>query len=297
VRVILDTPAGFRFRRTVCSHGWCSLRPFEVESDYNRFSVTVAMPRGGARRIRISHRRGKVLLEAPGRQSRHLIAAARRMLNLDLDLTPFYDLARRHQEFAWIADRGAGRLMRCPTAFEDLVKLVLTTNCSWALTTRMVDALIDMYGERAPDGSRAFPGPQALAGAGERVLREKARTGYRAPLLDKLSRMVAGGEVDPERWHSRTAGREELRAEILSLPGAGPYVAENMLRFMGRPLGLGLDSWLRSEYAALYHCGRRVTDRTIARRYARFGRWAGLAIWCDLTRRWFDEEDRPRPPV
>jgi N-glycosylase/DNA lyase len=65
------------------------------------------------------------------------------------------------------------------------------------------------------------------------------------------------------------------------------------LRFLGRPDGLGLDSWLRREYARIHHGGRPVTDRTIARRYARFGRWAGLALFCEMTRDWFDAEDRP----
>jgi 3-methyladenine DNA glycosylase/8-oxoguanine DNA glycosylase len=297
MRVVLDTPPGFKFRRTVCSHGWGALRPFEVGPDANWLEVTVALPAGGATRIRITQDNGEVVLEAPGRRNSHLVAAARRVLNLDLDLEPFYELARQHEEFAWIADSGSGRLMRCPSTFEDLAKLILTTNCTWALTTKMVDSLIEMYGETAPDGTRAFPGPSALARAGERPLREKAKTGYRAPLLAKMATMIAGGEIDLDLWEHCSAGREELKQEILFLPGAGPYVAENMLRFLGRPHGLGLDSWLRSEYATIYHGGRRVTDRTIARRYARFGSWAGMAIWCDLTRRWFDEEDRPRIPV
>jgi 3-methyladenine DNA glycosylase/8-oxoguanine DNA glycosylase len=296
MRALLETPPEFNFRRTICSHGWGTLRPFSLDPDSDWLQVTVALPRGGASRIRLSHNRGKVLLEAPGRRNGQLIAAARRVLNLDLDLAPFYDMARERNETAWMAATGSGRLMRAPSTFEDLVKLVLTTNCTWALTTKMVESLVEMFGEAAADGSRAFPGAQALAGAGERVLREKAKTGYRAPLLAKLARMVAEGEVEPEAWDSCSAGTAELKDEILSMPGAGPYVAENMLRFLGRPDGLGLDSWLRAEYATTYHGGRRVTDRTIARRYARFGRWAGIAIWCDLTRRWFDEEDRPRIP-
>ena len=77
---------------------------------------------------------------------------------------------------------------------------------------------------------------------------------------------------------------------MLKLPGVGPYVAENLLRLMGRPAGLALDSWLRGKYARRYHGGRRVSDRTIARRYGRHGRWAGLTLWCDMTRDWFEGE-------
>ena len=52
-----------------------------------------------------------------------------------------------------------------------------------------------------------------------------------------------------------------------------------------------LDSWLRSKYARVYHGGRKISDRTIARRYTRFDRWAGLALWCDMTRDWFDGDE------
>ena len=218
------------------------------------------------------------------------------MLNLDLDLTAFYALAASQPQTAWIARARAGRLLRGATAFEDLVKLVLTTNCTWTLTQRMVAALVEHFGEPAPDGRRSFPTPAGLARAGERVLRERIRTGYRAPFLAELARRVADGEVDPESWGTDTRDPAQLKREMLQLPGVGPYVAENMLRLQGRPDGLALDSWLRAKYARIYHAGRRVTDRTITRRYARQGPWAGLTLWCEMTRDWFDGDD-PSPAL
>jgi N-glycosylase/DNA lyase len=243
--------------------------------------------------------RGAVLRSAgrpPAAVSRQLRAAARRILNLDLNLGEFHRAASGAGRMRWVADRDAGRLLRCPTVFEDLVKMVLTTNCSWQLTIRMVESLVRLYGERAADGSRAFPGPEPIARAGERALREKVRAGYRAPSLARLARQVADGAVDPEAWARDDADPEEIRREILALPGAGPYVADSVLRLLGRPSGLGLDSWLRSKYARVYHGGRKVTDRTIARRYARFGGWGGLALWCDMTRDWVDGETEPVIP-
>ena len=38
----------------------------------------------------------------------------------------------------------------------------------------------------------------------------------------------------------------------------------------------------------LVEIGRPVRDRTIARRYAPYGSFAGLALWCDMTRGWFE---------
>jgi 3-methyladenine DNA glycosylase/8-oxoguanine DNA glycosylase len=96
---------------------------------------------------------------------------------------------------------------------------------------------------------------------------------------------VASGEIDPESWEKDSP--EEIRARVLELRGMGPYVADQLLRMLGHYEGLALDSWCRAQYARRYHRGRRVSDRTIARRYTRYGPYRGLALWCDLTRDWF----------
>ncbi len=290
MRATLTTPPRFSFRGTVLSHGWYGLTPFRGDERGRSIETLVTLPGGGALPIRLAPQGRKVRLEAPGRPAaavrRHLVATARRVLNLDLDLREFHATARSDGRLRWIASRGAGRMLRCPTAFEDLVKLVLTTNCSWSLTRRMVDALVERCGAPAPDGRRAFPDAAAIARLGVRRLREQVRTGYRAPLLHDLACRVAAGRVDPAAWDADERPVDELKREMLELPGVGPYVAESLLKLIGRPSGLALDSWMRGKYARLYHGGRRVTDRTIARRYARFGSWAGLAVWCDLTRDW-----------
>jgi N-glycosylase/DNA lyase len=125
-----------------------------------------------------------------------------------------------------------------------------------------------------------------LARVPEREFREAVRAGYRSPYLVALSRAVAAGDPDPASWDAVPSEASDLRKEILRLPGVGPYVAENLLKFLGNPDGLALDSALRAEYSQRYHGGRKVTDRTIARRVAGLGRWAGLALWFDLWRDW-----------
>jgi 3-methyladenine DNA glycosylase/8-oxoguanine DNA glycosylase len=293
MRLTLEPPAGFSFKRTVCSHGWSTLAPFRLDNDRGTLSAAVAAPDGTALSYRLSVRDGRVVIDSPGPgdavKRRLLRDTARRVLNLDLDLSEFHEAARRVDGMEWIAASGAGRLMRAATTFEDLIKLVLTTNCTWAFTTKMVDRLVERYGAVAPDGSRAFPTAQALARVGARALRERCRTGYRAPALAKLARDVHRGRLDPAGWERDGREPRELREDLLQLPGVGPYVAENLLRLFGRPAGLGLDSAVRSWYARVYHGGRPVRDRTIARRYARLGRWAGLAVWCEMTRAWLDE--------
>lgn len=297
MRLTLRIPDRFNFRRTVLSHGWSTLPPFELDDRGLSLSTTVELPGGDVRRFRMSDGGDHVILHAPGRPRvsvlRALERAARRILALDLDLGPFYRLVEEDEHLSWVAEIGAGRLLRCPSTWEDLVKLVLTTNCSWALTTRMCENLVDLWGVEGDGGARAFPGPRVLAARSEAELRDRARTGYRAPYLLELGSKVAAGECSPEDWENDDRPTSDLRKEMLSLPGVGPYVAENLLKLAGRPEGLALDSWMRGKYSRIYHGGRPVKDRTIARRYGRYGSWAGLAIWCDLTRDWILADGEP----
>ncbi len=62
-----------------------------------------------------------------------------------------------------------------------------------------------------------------------------------------------------------------------------------MLTSLGRYSRLVLDSWTRPTYAKLV--GRKkVADKTIARRFARYGSYAGLAFWLRLTRTWVPDD-------
>jgi N-glycosylase/DNA lyase len=292
MRTLLNAPPGYSFRRTVYSHGWCDLPPFSVSEKGEWVATVVAVPGGGAHRMTLHEEKRGVVLETPGNPAlpaqRALSTAARRMLALDLDIAPFHAAVAGHPRYAWIADSGTGRFLRGPTMWEDVVKLVLTTNCSWAATKKMVTTLVEKYGEQAPDGARSFPTPQKLARVRETTYRNVVRAGYRSPLLASLSKQVASGKAPIAAWDADTRGSEIVKKEMLALPGVGPYVAENLLKFLGRPQGMALDSWVRAKYARLHHGGRKITDRTIHRSTARLGEWAGLALWFEMTRDWFD---------
>jgi N-glycosylase/DNA lyase len=210
------------------------------------------------------------------------------MFRLDDDLSPFYAVAAGNEDLAWAA-AGAGRMLRSPTVFEDVVKTVCTTNCSWALTTKMTTALVEHLGDPAPDGRRAFPSVEAMANADESFYREVARSGYRAPYLRALAGSVASGEVDLEALADPALPDDVVAAQLLALPGIGPYGAAHvMLTSLGRYSRLVLDSWTRPTYAKL--AGRKAKDSTIERRFRRYGEWAGLAFWLYLTRNWVKEE-------
>jgi 3-methyladenine DNA glycosylase/8-oxoguanine DNA glycosylase len=290
----LDAPEGFDFKRTLNSHGWRSLLPFECAADFKSLvrvldvgeseplTVTVKGDRRGLV-VNSSRRLGK-------RAQARVIRDVRHVFRLDEDLGEFYAGVEDDPDFSWIARDGAGRLLRSPTVFEDLVKSVCTTNCSWALTTKMVSELVRNLGRKAKDGRRAFPTPEAMAARPVEFYREVVRAGYRAEYLRELAVRVASGELDVESWLASELPTLELKREMKRVKGVGDYAAENLLKLVGRYDVLALDSWVRGKFAKVRGRGRRCEDKKIARFYSRFGEWRGLALWCDMTRDWFEND-------
>lgn len=225
-------------------------------------------------------------------EPREARAVAARIFSLDLDLSGFASSLTEHPELLRALERGGGRMLRAPTLFEDAVKILLTTNCSWAATRGMVVRLIALAGGEG----RAFPGPERLARLSVHTLREKVRCGYRAEALRLFSQRVAEGRLDLSSWENGRVPVAEVRAAILAERGFGPYAAEGLLRILGRHDYLALDSWSRQKYRRLYPGAVKKTDRSIARRYARFGPYRGLAMWLDLTGDWHEKAEEPSWP-
>ena len=286
----ISTPKTFSFRRTVASHGWYGLLPFSLDSKKWELTrvidvgpkppVTIAMT-GRKSHVRLTTSRPLTKAEAEV-----VLRDARHILRLDDDLQSFYLATGNDPDFAWIGEQGAGRLLRSPTVFEDLVKMICTTNCSWALTEKMVTGLVQNLGRQTNDGRRSFPTPQAMAAMPTEFFVDEVRAGYRAAYLKELADRVASGELNVEEWITSDLPTSELLKQIKGVKGAGNYAAENLLKLLGRYDGLALDSWTRAKFFQVRNNGKKANDKKIARYYARFNEWRGLALWCDVTRDW-----------
>ena len=297
MELTIPTPSTFNFKRTAISHGWYDLPPFELKQETWKLErvidlgkarpVTVEIEEGNrAVRVNVSRSVGKTASEKITSDVRH-------MLRLDDDMAPFYDAVAHDPDFSWIASSGAGRMLRAPTVFEDLVKMICTTNCSWALTDKMVNGLVNVLGREASRGRRAFPTAESMAEMPEKFYREEVRAGYRAPYLKELAERVASKEVNVESWLTSELPTAELKREMKRIKGVGDYAAENMLKLVGRYDGLALDSWVRGKFSRIRNGARKTSDKKIVRYYSRFGEWQGLALWCDMTRDWLEDEQAP----
>jgi 3-methyladenine DNA glycosylase/8-oxoguanine DNA glycosylase len=272
-------------QRTLVSHGVADLPPNEIDAAAATLTTTLALPQG-ATTVQVGDGLDGAA-RVTGRGPRAgVLDAVRYMLRLDADLSAFYAVARADDGLAWVA-HGAGRMMRSPTVFEDVVKTICTTNCTWSATVRMTTALVEHLGAEAPDGRSAFPGPAAMAEAGNDFYRDVVRAGYRGAYLQTLALAVAEGALDLEALNDPELDDDDVAERLLALPGCGPYATAHMMMLLGRYSRLILDSWTRPKYARVN--GRKAADRTIERRFRRYGDYAGLAFWLYLTRDWVAE--------
>jgi len=290
MRLHIPLPRNFQFDAVVRSHGWYDLLPFVYEPDRSVLTTTVAS-RARAVSVQFQAKQGRLEISSEGVDRPALSRIAARIFSLDVDLDHGASFFSGDSNLMRALTRGGGRMLRAPTAFEDAVKVLFTTNCSWEATRGMVTRLIALAGAEG----RAFPSPSAIAPLSPARLKSQVRCGYRAEALSRFARRVESGKLDLSRWEDPSLPSESLREAILAEHGYGPYAAENLLRIFGRHDFLALDSWVRKKYRQLYPGKKSSTDGSIARRYKRFGEFRGLALWLDMTRDWHEDKERLWP--
>lgn len=287
----LRTPSPFELPLTIRGHGWYDLAPHHWDPQAHQFSTVIDL---GSTVVEVSMTQTGNGLRSAMCAKRELTAdqianvrtRIRHILRLDEDLREFWQRCNWEPKLRWVARRGAGRLLRSARLFDDLVKLLFTTNCSWAATRNMNQRLVSALGRKGPSGQRAFPSARACAARDEGFYRDVVRAGYRAPHCVALARGFASGRLREEDFTDPQQPTDELRKRLLNLSGFGPYAAGQAMRLLGRYDDLALDSWCRAKLARMQRRKEPPSDRVIASRYDRFGSYRGLVLWMDLTADW-----------
>ena len=291
--LLLRTPRDFTFWRTAYSHGWCDLLPFSFDPSRRELARVLELRDGSlvGCTLRSTSRGVRVTCAGPASltpdQRKEVRLQLRSCLRLDEDFGPFHAAMRKIPAYRWMAHRRSGRLLRAPTLFEDTVKMICTTNCSWHLTVVMVRTMVEKFG-RKQHGLSGFPLPSVIAATSEQELRRECSTGYRAPALLALAERVASGSLPLEEWRHSRLPTPELYDALCGIRGVGPYAAGNLLKLIGRYEYLGLDSWVRKQWSKLHARGRAAKDRRIERHYEPFGAWRGLVFWLEMTQDWHE---------
>ena len=285
MKLTLPARPPFSFRSAVVSHGWMQLVPFTFDEKKNLLTYVDRLDSGRVVELRLREAPGGIVVEVPGSFSpserKEVKRKAAWMFGLDLDFSEFYALARSEPKLRHAEKRAQGRVLRCPTLFEDVVKTILTTNTLWAATRRMNANLVAQFGDPLPgDPSRhAFPTPAELGESSEATLRSETRLGYRAPYILELACRVASGDLDLEGLKAEDLPTPDLRKRLLAIKGVGNYAAANLLVLLGRYDFLPVDSWALKVVSYEWFDGRPVQPAQVEAAFEKWGKWKGLAYF------------------
>ena len=265
------TPPDFSFQETLAAHGWRRLLPFLWHEETKILERYEEVPDGSVAMLRLSSLDGTVSVEVDrDTEEADLTRRVRRMLQLDIPLEEFHAYCGTHAELATIAHRRQGRMLRCPTLWEDVVKVIATTNTTWAQTIAMTTRLVTCFGAEG----RAFPRPEQVATVPFEEFAAQAKMGYRNASVYKLATAIVEGSLDLEAWQEESLTASELRKRLLTLPGVGPYAAACLMLYLGKPEHVNADSWARTLVAK--EIGRSATDKDVHDFFAVHGPWRGL---------------------
>lgn len=283
-------PKDFNFWPTVWASGWCALAPFSFDREKQTLTRVQRLASGKVvKATTVQNRRGKLTLLAESHtvldetDIEELKNVVKTCLRLDEEISSLYELLEEYPHFNWVKEVGAGRSVRSPTVFEDVVKTICSTNCSWALTRAVTCRLCSKLGERFSEEFFTFPTPQQMASKTEDFVKTEIKAGYRSPYLVELARKIVDGQLNVESWKNNPLDTAGLKLEIMKIKGVGNYAADNILKLLGRYDFLALDSWLRKRFAKIHKKGETASDKEIEEFYTPFGNWKGLVFWLDMT--------------
>jgi DNA-3-methyladenine glycosylase II len=197
----------------------------------------------------------------------------------DEDLPGFYRFARGDPILSAVAEHLTGmRVGMVRDLFGDVILAILLQMAPMARSSRMMDAILELYGRRiAFDGREVVLWPKAeeIAGVDPQELRRTAKIGYRAERLVNAARFLSEHPISPEELSSLP--EEEAIRRLTEIPGVGPYSA-------GIILGtFPIDVWSVVIFSELFlgrtpESPRGAIDEVVSRLTERWGEWRWFAF-------------------
>lgn len=277
MHLTLPIPDDFSFLETMNAHGWRVLLPFAWHDGTQTLERIERLKDGRVVRMTLHAEADCVCIEVHETvDEAEVIGKVRRMLQLDLPVDRFHAFCDADHRLACIREKRQGRLLCSPTLWEDVCKVILTTNTTWTQTKLMTQRLVQSYGSplASDPGCRAFPTPQQVAAVPFEEFAATARFGYRNASIHSLAGEICRNEIDLESLCNPYLPTPELWKRLLALRGVGPYAASCLMIYLGRYDRVNVDSWARMMVGK--ELGRPVTDKEVHAFFAPYGEWSGL---------------------
>ena len=262
---------------TCHTHGWINLAPFSWDEKHSRLEFALLID---GQAVDVTIQQDKRSIETAicsekkisSNSLKRIDAVLARILGLKEKTTKLFKTALKiGGPYPQLIRKGAGRLLRGASLWEDAAKTLFTTNCSWALTQKMCEKICSAaFSIPSPSGRYPFPHPSSLAEESPDSLKRKMPIGYRAEYLKLLSKAFSGDS------HLITLEENSLpydsAYEIVSgLKGFGPYARSHLLILAGYYERIPVDSEVKS-YVKKNHNSQNA-ERFVDRRYTPWGRY------------------------
>jgi 3-methyladenine DNA glycosylase/8-oxoguanine DNA glycosylase len=277
-------PKYYDLYNTCHSHGWKNLAPFYW--DYNNKTINFAIFLGGLS-IDISATQNGSFIKVTVASKKNLNIETleqikeclRRSLGLDIDTSELLLMAEKIGfEYAELIKKGAGRLLRSPTLWEDAAKTLFTTNCSWSLTKKMCDAVCsEAFVPQSPLGIHPFPQPFVFLNKNSEELKKLMPIGYRANYLSLLAKRFSN-DPDLKSLENNGLGYQAAKKIACELKGFGPYACAHLLVLSGHYNEIPIDTVVVSYLKRVHRV--RKPQSFIKRQYRKWGdyTWWGLKL-------------------
>jgi len=291
--ILVSARKPFNFTSVINSHGWRQLAPFSYEETTNTLSYVLRLSTGRVIDLHFHDAKEGVNVQIPKLERGERTEVADKvtwMFGLDMDFSHFYAASHAEPKLLHAKKLARGRVLRSPTLFEDVLKTILTTNTLWTATRNMTLKLVNELGASTAGREKidpplsamikkAFPTPEAIAASSPEFLKEKIRVGYRAPAIHQLAVRVASGNFDLESLKTSDVPTLELRKQLLTINGVGPYAAANLLMLLGRHDFIPIDSYALKMVSNEWYRGEPITAKEVEKRFEKWGEFKGLAFW------------------
>ncbi|MDQ6767450.1 MAG: hypothetical protein M3Z41_06535 [Candidatus Eremiobacteraeota bacterium] len=284
----------FSLFSTVVSHGWYQTLPFRWVEDDRALLRAEGLRDGRVMLVRVeedastkrNHRDLVIAIKGNGVKdpgiAEEMLRRVTVMLHADEDLSGFYELCTKVPDLQAARRQGAGRCMRAPTLWEDVIKTILGTNVTWRQAVTMINRLARL-GDPCPadESLRTWPTPGQIVRAKEKFLRDTVRAGYRSPYIMELALAQKSGAIDLDTIDgtAKKMSEQQLFATLVALKGVGKSSAHFLMNLLGHYDHLPVDSATYAYAKRELFNGKRPTEKQIRRRFASYGKWQSLAYW------------------
>ena len=295
MKINLPARKPFNFQAVADSHGWRQLAPFRYDEQNGDLFYTLRLSNARVIELKLNGDKNELRVETEKLNKAEQTEVKDKvtwMFGLDMDFSDFYAASRYEPKLARAKKQALGRVLRSPTLFEDVIKTIFTTNTLWAATRTMTHKLVDEFGASLSSAGRvvssdsetlletkAFPTPEAIAASSPETIKEKIRVGYRAPAVHELAVRVASRKYDLEALKHSALPTLELRSELMTIKGIGPYAAANLLMILGRHDFIPIDSYALKMVSHGWYKGNPITAKEVEKRFEKWGAYKGLAFW------------------